>query len=81
MSTKKHELEMYAAGKGVLGKAADDEPLFILRGQDVFAPVLVELWADMAERTAFAPAADAKINEARALASKMRAWPNRKLPD
>lgn len=80
MSTKKHELELYAAGKGVLGKAADDEPLFILRAQDKLAPIIVEMWAGLAEATV-AGDIDAKINEARVLASKMRAWPNRKLPD
>jgi hypothetical protein len=31
----------------VISKAAKDEPLFTLRAQDRFAPMLVQLWADM----------------------------------
>ena len=30
---------------GCLGKAADDEPIFVLRGQDLLAPTLVRQWA------------------------------------
>jgi len=27
----------------------EDEPVFLLRGQDVFAPALIDLWADRVE--------------------------------
>lgn len=79
MSTKKHALEMAARGKGCLGKAADDEPVFVLRGQDVIAPAIVEAWADLAESVGSIGAN--KLLEARMVARKMREWPNRKLPD
>lgn len=78
MATAKIEREMAAAGRGCLGKAADDEPVFILRGQDMISPQLVEEWADIAEHHKCS--AD-KVAEARALALKMRGWFPRKFPD
>jgi hypothetical protein len=78
MATAKIEREMAAAGKGCLGKAADDEPVFILRGQDIIAYELVRRWADIAERHGCG--AD-KIKEARNLASAMYKWPTQKYPD
>lgn len=66
----------WPAVKVALGKAADDEPVFILRAQDMHAPELVEAWANLAEGTRCSPE---KVAEARALARMMRDWPNRKL--
>jgi hypothetical protein len=37
-----------ANGRGCLGRAADDEPVFVLRGQDMLAPDLIDLWAGCA---------------------------------
>lgn len=78
MGFAKIERERAARGEGCLGKAADDEPVFILRGQDVLAPDLVDYWADDAEANGCGPE---KVAEARELAAKMRAWPRRKYPD
>jgi hypothetical protein len=78
MALAKDERAMAAAGKGCLGKAADDEPVFILRAQDMLAPALVEQWANDAERHGCS--AD-KVSEARALARLMRRWPTSKYPD
>jgi hypothetical protein len=61
-----------------LGKALDDEPIFVLRAQDTLAPALVRRWADEAERAGCA--AD-KVAEARTVADAMERWPTRKLPD
>lgn len=61
-----------------LGKAQDDEPIFVLRAQDRLAPALVRRWADEAER-AGCPAG--KVAEARTVADAMERWPTRKLPD
>jgi hypothetical protein len=61
-----------------LGRAQDDEPIFVLRAQDTLAPALVRRWADEAER-AGCPAV--KFIEARAVADAMEQWPTRKLPD
>jgi hypothetical protein len=78
MATAKEERAKAARGEGCLGKAADDEPVFILRGQDKFAPWLVRLWAVLA---CIGGASRAKVAEAFKLAAAMRAWPIRKRPD
>lgn len=39
MGTKAQELV-----DGCFAKAADDEPLFVLRAQDTFAPALIRAW-------------------------------------
>jgi hypothetical protein len=82
MALAKIEREMTAAGKGTLGKAADDEPVFILRAKDRYAPQIVEAWARAVDCDTFnvvsgtenIDATRAKIKEARALAHSMRAW-------
>lgn len=78
MGLAKIEREMAASGRGCLGKAADDEPVFILRGQDILAADLVDRWATLASLKG---CPDAKVLEARALAQAMREWPTRKKPD
>lgn len=45
MSTAGETIADAMNGKGCLGKAAYGEPVFILRAQDKFAPLLVEFWA------------------------------------
>jgi hypothetical protein len=90
MGIAKIERQNAARGKGCLGKAADDEPVFILRARDVLAPGLIELWADNLEKAlqtngASDPSRDSmKLKEARSLAHQMRAWQalhGAKLPD
>lgn len=84
MGTKAEELHW----TGCFAKAADDEPLFVLRAQDVLAPDVVRQWADglhtvrcgYADHSRF-DCTLPKVVEARALARKMEAWPTRKLPD
>lgn len=61
-----------------LMKAADDEPIFVLRAQDKLAPIIVRLWADLAEAHG---CAEAKVREAVSLAARMEKWPTRKFPD
>lgn len=86
MATKRENMEQAAAGTGCLGKAHDDEPVFILRAQDRFAPGLVERWADMVEHANSPRVGDVaektrqKIKGARALAHQMRAWQELNLP-
>lgn len=67
-----------AVGKGCLGKAADDEPVFILRAQDALSADLVELWAIRAKAVG---CTWDKVREARELAEQMRNWHTRKNPD
>lgn len=66
-------------GKGCLGKAADDEPVFTLRAQDISAPALVRAWANKA--AGHLGYTHPKVIEAIKLAEAMEAWPNRKHPD
>jgi hypothetical protein len=78
MGTKKQELEKAAEGLGCLGKAHDDEPIFVLRAQDAHAADLVEKWAIWARSTG---CPQDKVIEAQALAGQMREWHTRKNPD
>ena len=61
-----------------LMKAEDDEPIFVLRAQDVLAAGVVRAWAEQAAR---AGCGDAKVHEAREIADAMERWPIRKVPD
>jgi hypothetical protein len=70
MATKRNSI--------ALSKARDDEPIFVLRGQDRLAPDVVRQWADRAEQ---AGCDTEKVREAREVAAAMEAWPQRKLPD
>ncbi len=57
--------------RSCINKAADDEPVFVLRGQDALAPILVRLWADLAELHG---CPDAKTQGAKLLSMKMQVW-------
>jgi len=63
---------------GCFAKAAETEPLFVLRAQDKLAPIVVRLWAELA---AFHGAGLEKVHEAKRLAFEMEQWSTRKLPD
>lgn len=65
-----------------LNKAGNDEPLFILRAQDILAPTLVRGWVKAYK--AFPNHNPAKVTEALALANEMEVWQGmhgRKVPD
>lgn len=63
-------------------KAAPNEPIFVLRAQDIIAPEIVREWAYRAKK---AGAPKEKVDEARALANQMEDWQiendRRKVPD
>lgn len=72
MATKYHDL--------CLDKVADDEPIFVLRAQDITAPDVVRFWI----RNALDQGAHIdpeKLTHAWACIDAMEAWPMRKLPD
>lgn len=77
MATAKETIEQALRGEGCLGKAADDEPVFVLRAQDIHAPDLVEKWAIWAE---VGGTHTDKVQEAKQIVDEMRAWPNRRQP-
>lgn len=60
----------------------DDEPVFLLRAQDVMAPLAVDAWCN--SLTVLQRPADVesgKIANAQIVSEAMKAWPNRRLPD
>ncbi len=89
MATKTEELLLVQSGRGALGRAHADEPIFILRAQDVLAPGIVEAWATaLITRNNFdgngLERVSAKVGEALKLANDMRDWQrahHSKVPD
>lgn len=76
--TARQVLDEAMRGEGALGKAAPDEPVFVLRAQDIHAADLVEKWA------IWCSAGDTpsdKVTEAHTIAGMMRDWPDRRRPD
>ena len=74
MAIKREELV-----SGCIAKAADDEPVFVLRAQDMLAPDIVREWA---KRAAYLLGPNhPKVQESLKLASLMEQWPTRKYPD
>lgn len=63
-----------------LQKAADDEPIFVLRAQDKTAPAIIRKWVKMQQIHNPNPS-PAKLNSALALALEMESWHTRKYPD
>lgn len=61
-----------------LGKVPADEPVFVLRGQDILASHFVKRWASMLEDM---NGPLAKIAEAKLVALEMKRWKPRKIPD
>ncbi len=59
--------------EGTIARAADDEPVFVLRAKDETAPTIVRLWAGVAELVG---APHEKTVEARAYANEMERWQN-----
>jgi hypothetical protein len=64
MATKKDGIPCY-------DKAADEEPLFVLRAQDMLAPEMVREWA---YRAKVMGTPIEKIDEARRCADQMEDW-------
>lgn len=65
-----------------LQNAKPDEPIFVLRAQDTFAPIAVQYWIDMAKSAGGTPVD--KINEAKQLVQRMYEWQAKhgsKVPD
>jgi len=79
MATKQIEINRALNGEGCLGKAHPDEPVFVLRGQDLHAPYAVRQWAEAA--AVMLGRDHPKVLEAIQCARTMEQWPNRKLPD
>lgn len=61
-----------------LARIPDNEPVFILRGQDALATQVVQYWIILAEK---AKVPMSKLTEAREALVDMHNWPSRRLPD
>lgn len=71
MATAKEEREAVLRGEGILCKAADDEPVFIFRAQDLFALLGIAQWQGLLRaKTGNTP----KVQEAERLMNAMMAW-------
>lgn len=67
----KHARKDYDRIQDPEGKIPEDEPVFMLRGQDIVAPQVVEIWAMAAHN---AGASDNIVQHAYAHAERMRDW-------
>jgi hypothetical protein len=82
--TAKELREATLRGEGPLAKAADEEPVFLLRAQDNLAAGLVDRWAvqaSVAIPSIGGSEMSHKVGEARLIAELMRDWPIHKNPD
>ena len=71
MATKAEVLEALRNVHGCLGRAALDEPVFILRAQDKLAPRVVVWWAHLADQAGYS---EDKVRGALILAKQMADW-------
>jgi len=72
MGTKLQELE---STTGCFAKAANDEPIFVLRAKDALAPLLVRMWVELAQFHAVdLEEMEPKLDEALDLANAMVEW-------
>lgn len=55
-----------------------DEPVFLLRGQDLLAAEAVDFYANKVEAAGGDPQV---VKRSRAWANEMRLWPKQKMPD
>jgi hypothetical protein len=74
----KHARPDYARFQDPAGIIPEDEPVFILRGQDRLAWHIVKIYAWVAE---LAGADDDLVRRCREHADLMKAWPKKKTPD
>jgi hypothetical protein len=72
MATKQETLEMLARGEGCLGKAADDEPVFVLRAQDRTFAETVFIWTIL--NRMIGRSAEGKLRGAEQVAQDGIAW-------
>lgn len=76
MWTKKNAMDEAARGEGCLGRARDDEPVFIIVGDDCTMPHVVRDWArrvgDM--YLSQGKSIPGKVVEASKFASEIEAW-------
>lgn len=74
----KHARDDYSRIQDPAGLIPDDEPVFLLRGQDQFAAQTVYYYAELVRAAGGDPEV---VRLSREQAAAMTAWPKHKLPD
>jgi hypothetical protein len=78
MATKREVLEAALRGEGCLGKAADDEPVFVLVAHDCISDEAITHWVILARAMGVN---NNKVQMARQASEEMLHWHTRKIPD
>jgi len=76
-----HARKDYAHIQDPSGKIPEDEPVFLIRGQDVLGPVTLEFWANKLKQRGGDPKMEKMVRDH---ADAMMDWQNKntcKLPD
>lgn len=71
MATKRVEID---DPQSVLNKAADDEPIFVLRSTDKLAKPLVNMWIMLADQLKPVGVTDEKVDSAIRTRDQMDSW-------
>jgi hypothetical protein len=77
----------YKSFDACLDKVSEEEPIFVLRAQDILAAELVDLWVQRVRnlyrvrKQTMSKTTATKLLEATGCAETMRKWPVRKVPD
>ena len=62
-----------------LDKLKPGEPFFVLRGQDMLAPDVIQIWVERAAESG--QLSERKFEEVISIIMAMENWPNRRMPD
>lgn len=79
LTTKREVLEAALRGEGILGRCADDEPVFVLCGRDIAASETIMEWCDvrtfyMRQQLVFDAAEQSKVEQAKQVARACELW-------
>lgn len=77
----KHEREDYNRIQDPAGLIPENEPVFLIRGQDVLSASAVGAWADLAELEGASPRIVASARRQATLMEKWQAEHGAKIPD
>lgn len=82
MATKKQVMEAALRGEGCLGRAKDDEPVFVLVGDDILAVGTIQYW--MHRLAMHTRSSTTKMDQANEVVAEFLSWAGKhgtKVPD
>lgn len=82
MATKKQVMEAALRGEGCLGRAMDDEPVFVLVGDDMLAASTIQYW--MHRLSMMTRGSTIKMDQANEVVREFQLWAGKhgtKVPD